>query len=49
MVSKAAERKLINSSLSQSVKAIHLFFRTQFQLKLDHYEMKLHFPSSPFL
>ena len=50
MVSKAAERKLIKFfflAIGQS--KFPFFFRTQFQLKSVHYEMKLHFPSSYFL
>ena len=33
---------------SQSAKEIPLFLRTQFQMELNHYEIKLHFQSSSF-
>ena len=43
MVSKAAERKLIKFFFLAIGQAIPLFFRTQFRLKSDHYEMKTAF------
>ena len=47
MIKKVAERTLINSPFSQSAKAIP-FFRTQFQVELNYYEMKLHIQTSSF-